>query len=96
MTESYAGSPTPDDIDDDLNPTTRLGRQADVIITEAEGRPFGPTTSIREAVLEDLDEGRKWASARADRAREAIREEPMRTALYALGAGVLLGLLLRR
>ena len=93
MTESYAGSPSPDDIDERADsPGARLSRQADAILADAEGRPFARTTSVRQAVRDDLAQGRRWTADRADRAREAILEEP----LHALGVGVLLGLLLRR
>lgn len=102
MTETYAGVPSPDDIDDTLDsPTARLSRQADVILAdaalaEAEARPFTKTTSVRQAVRDDLAQGRQWSADRAERAREAILEEPLKATLYALGIGVVLGLLLRR
>ena len=97
MTESYAGSPSPDDIDERADsPGARLSRQADAILADAEGRPFARTTSVRQAVRDDLAQGRRWTADRADRAREAILEEPLKATLHALGVGVLLGLLLRR
>lgn len=45
---------------------------------------------------EDVAEGRLWIVRRADHAREAVQDAPMRASLYALGVGVLIGLLLRR
>ncbi|CAN5190204.1 hypothetical protein BH10PSE2_BH10PSE2_09320 [soil metagenome] len=64
-------------------------------------RPSGTTArpsvaSVRQAVRDDVQHGRDIARYRAERARDAIRDEPVRAALYAVGAGVLIGLLLRR
>ncbi|NBW06720.1 MAG: hypothetical protein EBR82_01690 [Caulobacteraceae bacterium] len=98
MTESY--TPTADDIlSDDLReegPAQRLGRQADTLIADAEGRAFAKAEGIRKAVRSDLHQGRLWATEHAEQTREVIRDNPMKTALYAIGAGVLIGLLLRR
>ncbi len=98
MTESY--TPTADDIlSDDLReegPAQRLGRQADALIADAEGRAFARSEGIRKAVRSDLHQGRLWAKDHAEQTRELIRDNPTKTALYALGAGVVLGLLLRR
>jgi len=98
MTEVY--TPTADDIlSDDLRedgPGERLGRKADALIADAEGRAFAKSEGIRKAVRSDLHQGRLWADERASQTRELIRDKPMKTALYAIGAGVLIGLLLRR
>jgi ElaB/YqjD/DUF883 family membrane-anchored ribosome-binding protein len=98
MTESY--SPTADDIlSDDLRddrPGERLGRQADTLIADAEGKAFATSEGIRKTVRSDLHRGRLWADEQTAMARDAIRDRPMKTALYAIGAGVLIGLLLRR
>jgi ElaB/YqjD/DUF883 family membrane-anchored ribosome-binding protein len=98
MTEVY--SPTADDIlSDDLredDPGERLGRKADTLIADAEGKAFASSEGIRKAVRSDLHRSRLWADERAARTREVIRDRPMKTALYAIGAGVLIGLLLRR
>jgi len=51
---------------------------------------------IREAAREDADAARLWALERGHRVESAIREEPLRATLYALGLGVLIGLLLNR
>ncbi|MGA0546292.1 hypothetical protein ACO2Q1_13540 [Brevundimonas sp. VNH65] len=56
----------------------------------------GPVRSVRAAMREDVAEGRLWIVRRADHAREAVQDAPMRASLYALGVGVLIGLLLRR
>jgi len=98
MTDPY--TPTADDIlSDDLREEgsgERLSRQADTLIADAEGRAFARSEGIRKAVRSDLHQGRLWATEHAEQTRELIRDNPTKTALYALGAGVLLGLLLRR
>ena len=58
--------------------------------------PDASPRPLRAAIPEDLHEGRLWMVRRADHAREAVQDEPIRASLYALGAGVLIGLLLRR
>lgn len=86
---------TPGDIEDIVDTedsvTARLDRQADALLEDAD-RPL----PLRQAVREDLDEAKTWAKTRAEHAREAVQNEPIRATLYALGAGVLLGLLLAR
>jgi len=47
-------------------------------------------------VREDAAEVRDWARHRRSEARDAIRDEPIRMTLYALGIGVLIGLLAAR
>lgn len=103
-------SPIADDIIDleDFS-TEKLDRRADAYL--AEGRAFeaprrvrvtrrqemgAPPRRLRAAVREDLHEGRVWVVRRVDHAREAVQDEPVRASLYALGVGVLIGLLLRR
>lgn len=69
----------------------RLEREADAILAkEVQPRP------IHEAVREDAAEARAWAERRVKRARDAIRDEPTRATLYALGVGVIIGLLAAR
>lgn len=51
---------------------------------------------LRQAVREDAAEVREWARHRGSQACEAIRDEPIRVTLYALGIGVLIGLLAAR
>lgn len=103
-------SPIADDIiDPDDSATERLDRRADaylaedrafeaprrVRVTRREGSETSPRR-LRAAVREDLHEGRVWVVRRATHAREAVQDEPIRASLYALGVGVLIGLLLRR
>ena len=65
---------------------------SDTLHVNGSSRP----ASLRQAVREDLAEGRQWVQTRAERAQDAIRDEPIRTTLYALGVGLLIGLLIRR
>lgn len=83
----------PDDIETDADtPSTRLDRQADALLEDSS---FAPRP-LRRAVREDASELRAWGRERAGRVREAVEGEPVKATLYALGAGVLIGLLLRR
>ena len=97
MTDTYDGTtPTPEDIDDDISTKqARLNQEADAILLEGEARAFGPRP-IREAVREDAMAARDWSRARADRLRRAVEDEPMKAALYALGVGLVIGLLIGR
>ena len=96
MTDATGPETFTDDIVDEPSSATRLDREASAFLKRSERRTFEPTTSVRRAVREDIDEGRQWARARAEAARDAITDQPMVSTLYALGAGVLIGLLLRR
>lgn len=92
MPDPYAPTPSPEDI---VNGTSyrsmSLEDEADAILVRGETpRP------LHVAVREDATEAREWAQRRADRARRAIRDEPIRASLYALGLGVLIGLLAAR
>ena len=94
MTDTYANESLVDDIDDTTDTmSARLSGRADAIL---EGRSFAQTDSLRQAIRDDLAEGREWAAERAERARTVIQEEPIRAAAYAVGLGILIGLLLRR
>ena len=69
----------------------RLEQAADAIIAG------GPRPRpIHVAVREDAEEARAWADRRIRRTRHAIRDEPVRASLYALGIGVIIGLLAAR
>lgn len=61
-----------------------------------EGKQTGRPRALRRAVREDAAEVRDWARHRGAQACEAIRDEPIRVTLYALGIGVLIGLLAAR
>ena len=96
MTETYTGPTRPEDIEDatDLE-SARLEREADAILLEGEARTFGPRP-IHEAVREDAMAARDWGRTRAERVRRAVEDEPMKATLYALGLGVVIGMLMAR
>jgi len=92
-----SSSTTIDDIEETVSETAAdLKSQADAVLRKAEKATTEHTESLRRAVREDLENGRDWANARTKQARDAIRDEPIRTTAYAIGIGVLIGLLLRR
>lgn len=95
MTETYTAPTDPLDIDDSLDsPSRDLGRQADALLRQG-GEDRHPP-SIRQSLRHDAEAGRAWARERTQLARESIRESPRKATLYALGVGVLLGLLIAR
>ena len=96
MTDPYAAEAADAlDIDDALDaPSRDLDRQADALLREP--RTFEGAPSIRESLRHDAEAGRAWARERAALSREAIRESPRKATLYAVGVGILLGLLLAR
>lgn len=71
-----------------------LTRQADAFLAENAKRR--PVTSLRAAVREDAALLRHAAKSAAMGARERATANPRSTVLYAVGAGVLIGLLLGR
>lgn len=85
-----------DIVDDADAERARLDRAGDRWMADAEARSFARDQGLRRAVRSDLETGRDWARDRAVVARRRIEEEPLKATLYALGAGVLIGLLLRR
>jgi ElaB/YqjD/DUF883 family membrane-anchored ribosome-binding protein len=90
-------SPSPEDLDETFDaPSATLDRQADDLLRAGREPEVRRVESVRAAAREDLQASRAWARARADRVQGAIQEEPLRATLYALGLGVLIGLLLRR
>lgn len=96
MTETYAGPIGPEDIEDAADTlSARLDRQADVILSEAEARAFAPAP-LGEAVRKDAAEARAWAGDRAAQLRGAVETRPVKATLYALGLGVVIGLLIAR
>ena len=85
-----------EDIDDDVSvEQARLEQEADAILLDAEDRAFA-SRPVREAVREDAVAAREWSRARAERLRRAVEDEPMKATLYALGVGLLIGLLIGR
>lgn len=52
--------------------------------------------SLRSAVRQDLRKGLYWADGRVEAARDHIRQAPTRALAYGLGAGLIVGLMLRR
>ena len=96
MTETYTGPTTPEDIDDEASAEqARLDREADDILLEGEARSFGPRP-VHEAMREDALAARDWGRARAERLRGSVVDEPMKATLYALGIGLVIGLLIGR
>ncbi|HYC67846.1 hypothetical protein [Brevundimonas sp.] len=95
MTDTpYTGPTSPEDIVDDVDAgSARLEQEADAIL--AEGRAFGPRP-IHEAVREDAVAAGEWSRARAERLRRAVEDEPVKATLYALGLGVVIGMLIAR
>lgn len=94
MTDTYANESLVDDLDDTTDSlSARLSGQADAIL---EQRSFDQPESLRKAIRDDLTHGREWAGERAQHARMAIQDEPVKSAAYAVGIGILIGLLLRR
>jgi hypothetical protein len=96
MTETYTGPTSPEDIDDQVDlESARLEREADAILMDGEARAFEPRP-IHEAVREDALAARDWSRMRAERLRRAVEDEPMKATLYALGLGVVIGMLIAR
>lgn len=94
MTDTYTGAANVEDIEDDVDTTTAdLERQADEIL--AEGRTYG-VRPLRLAVREDAAAARDWGRTRTGRLRHAVEEDPVKATLYALGIGVVIGLLAAR
>lgn len=96
MTESYAGTTTIEDIETDADtPTAALDRAADAFLARDEARRPG-ARPLRRAVREDAAQARDWGRHRAESLRGAVEAEPVRATLYALGIGVVIGLLAAR
>jgi len=96
MTDTYAGPTSIEDIEDDAgSATAELDRRADAILADAEHQRAG-SRPLRQAVRDDAAEVRSWGRDRAGRLRGAVEAEPMKATLYALGIGVVIGLLAAR
>lgn len=91
--------PTPnseEDIDDAYETeSTRLEQEADAILMRDEMRSLG-VRPLRRALREDAGLVGDWGRERARRLRGAVEEEPVRASVYALGLGVIIGLLMAR
>jgi hypothetical protein len=97
MTQTPIAPPSPDDIVlEDDNLTHRLDVEADALMAEGERRSFDRVESLRGAVKADASRVREGLEDGLVQARERIRQSPERATLYALGIGVILGMLLRR
>ena len=96
MTDRYTGPISPDDIDGEVDVASLdLEREADAILVEGEARAFCPRP-VHEAMREDAMMARAWSRTRAERLRRAVEDEPVRATLYALGLGVVIGMLIAR
>ena len=97
MTDINPTSLSAEDILDDADgQRDRLDRSGDRWMADAEARSFAKQAGLREAVRSDIETGRDWARERAFLARTRIEEKPLKATAYALGVGLLIGLLLRR
>lgn len=83
-----------DIVDDAEGAGTDLSRQADAFLAANTKRR--PVTSLRGAVREDAAMLRRAAQAASMRARQQAAANPRSSVLYAVGTGVLIGLLLGR
>jgi hypothetical protein len=93
VTETYLADPSAEDIDEALDdPSVELEREADAILAADAARP----RPLREAVREDARVAGDWGRTRVQRLRGTVESDPVRASLYALGLGVLIGLLAAR
>lgn len=96
MTDPYASSTPVEDITDETDsPSAGLDRDADAILREADAREAG-VRPLRRAIREDAGLARDWSRQKAVGARDAVQAEPVKATLYALGLGVVIGLLIGR
>ena len=97
MTDINPTSLSAEDILDDADDQrARLDQAGDRWMADAEARNFDKPGRLRDTVRSDIETGKDWARERATKARTQIEEEPLKATIYALGVGVLIGLLLRR
>ena len=93
MTDANVIPNAGDTVDDDDAGRRILDKEGD---RWAGNRAFARDEGLRRALRNDIDAGRGWAGDRAALARRRIEEEPLKASLYALGLGVVIGILLRR
>jgi|GEM_PF-4674582 len=91
-----------------MTDATRLDETDTTLIPVAEGQygtvddglrldPEAPVRpSLRQTMKGDLSTARDQARQRAIAARQAVVEDPLRSAFTALGIGVIIGMILRR
>jgi hypothetical protein len=89
-------STSAEDIEDEVeSETTRLEQEADAILMRDEMHGLG-VRPLRQALREDAGQVSTWGRERASRLRGAVEHEPVRASVYALGLGVIIGLLIAR
>lgn len=97
MSDTAPGPNSEEDIVDAIDTdTTRLERAADDILAGGEAGGTAETRPLRSALREDAGLVGGWGRERARRLRGAVEQEPMRASIYALGLGVIIGLLVAR
>lgn len=97
MTDINPTNLSAEDILDDTDGTrARLDSEGDRWMADAEARTFAREQGLRQAVRSDVETGKDWARERAFLARTKIEDQPLKATIYALGIGVLIGMLLRR
>lgn len=96
MTDAHSAPIRAEDIEEDTDTASaRLDREADAILLDAEIGVPGPRP-LGQALREDAVMVRDWGRERADRLRGAVETRPVKATLYALGLGVIIGLLMAR
>ena len=95
MTDMQAAPAAPQNIDDGAGTMAAAGRQADAGLRQGPDGP-GDVRHLRQAVREDATAARDWGRNRAGRLKGAVGSDPVKASLYALGPGVLIGLLVSR
>lgn len=96
MTDINPTLNTEDILDDADDQQASLDREGDRWMADPEARTFARDAGLRRTVRADLETGRDWAKERAVIARARIEDRPLKATAYALGLGVVIGLLLRR
>lgn len=97
MSDTFSAASTPpENIEDEADTeASRLEREADAILMQDEMHSLG-VRPLRDALREDADQVGQWSRERARRLRGAVETEPVRASVYALGLGLIIGLLIAR
>ena len=95
MTDMQAAPAAPQHIDDGAGTMAAAERQADAGLRQDPDGP-GDVRHLRQAVREDTTAARDWGRNRAGRLKGAVESDPVKASLYALGLGVVIGLLISR